>query len=76
MSDVTTTDGSVFTHEQSADLAYMVYERFGHDIDAACDAWSRMLQNDTCRADFVDLLVNALGRMPHNESIRHLLIAA
>ena len=73
--DVITTDGSTFTYEQSADMALMVYRRFGHDVDAAAAAWRRLLQNDCETADFIDLLVNAAARLPQNEAVKHLLVA-
>ncbi len=75
MADVTTTDGTVFTHEQSADLALMVYYRFGKDMDSAAAAWRRMLQNNCETSDYIDLLVNAAARLPQNAAIRHLLAA-
>jgi hypothetical protein len=73
MADITTTEGTVFTHEQSADLALMIYYRFGRDMNASCAAWKRMLQNSTPVEDFTDLLINAAARLPRNEAIRHLL---
>jgi hypothetical protein len=73
MSDIMTTSGETFTHEQSADLALMIYRRFGRDRDAARAAWNRMLQNNCDITQFTDLLIDAVGRLPQNAAIRHLL---
>lgn len=73
MSNITTTDGSVFTHEQSADLALMIYHRFGRDMNSAAAAWRRMLQNNCDNSDYIDLVINAASRLPQNAAIRHLL---
>lgn len=75
MSDITTTEGKVFTHEQSADLALMIYQRFGREMEPAAAAWRRMLQNNCETTDYIDLLVNAVARLPQNAAIRELLAA-
>jgi len=75
MSDITTTEGKVFTHEQSADLALMIYYRFGREIEPASAAWRRMLGNNCETADYMDLLTNAAARLPQNAAIRFLLAA-
>lgn len=43
---VTTTCGEVFSENDAADLAFMVYRRFGRDINAAHLAWMRLLVNN------------------------------
>jgi len=42
--DVVTTRGETFTGEQSAEMAYMIYVRWGRDIGAAHSAWKRLHQ--------------------------------
>ena len=59
--DVTTTDGEVFTHEQACQMAELVYFRFGKNLRAAAEAWSRMMQNDTSPAQFAGLLDDNIG---------------
>ena len=58
--DITTTDGEVFTHESACQMAELVYLRFGKDLKAASEAWSRMMQNDTSPAQFAGLIEDAL----------------
>jgi len=54
--DVTTTAGDLFTHHMSAQMARLVYVRFGRDAEAAAAAWRRMLQNTTTTAEFEALV--------------------
>lgn len=49
---VTTTNGEPFSGEQSAQLAHLVWLRFGKDDNAACAAWNRLLQNNCRISDF------------------------
>jgi len=53
---ITTTDGTPFTPADSADLARLVYKRFGRDPDAATAAWRRMLGNSCEVSDFMALV--------------------
>jgi len=53
---VTTTNGSKFTGEDSARLAFLIYRRFGCHLEGACEAWRRMLQNDCPLSAFADLV--------------------
>ena len=53
---VTTTNGSEFTGQDSADMARLVYRRFGCNLKAACAVWRRMLQNNCPEADFAALV--------------------
>lgn len=73
MTDVTTTAGETFSYEDHADMALMVYRRFGYDVDAAAAAWRRMLQNNASTGDFMDLLIDAAARLPANKQIAHIL---
>jgi hypothetical protein len=57
---VTTTNGSLFTGEQSAKLAILVYKRFGCNMSAACKAWRRMLESNCPEADFAALISTGL----------------
>jgi len=54
--DITTTSGETFTAIQSAELARLVYLRFGRDVGAAHSAWQRMLQNNCSLRSFQTLL--------------------
>jgi hypothetical protein len=54
--DITTTKGERFTYDDSADLAWMVWRRFGRDLTAATAAWNRLLGNN-CDATQFDRLV-------------------
>jgi hypothetical protein len=53
---VTTTNGTPFTGKQSADLAWLVYLRFGCDEFDALQAWRRLLQNNCGLNQFVALV--------------------
>ena len=53
---ITTTCGERFTREDSAQLAYMIYVRFGRDVAAGAAAWRRMLQNSCTDAQFEELV--------------------
>ena len=55
-SDVTTTNGDVFTIVEHVDLARLILKRFGYDLTAATEAWCRLLQNDTQPSDFAELV--------------------
>lgn len=53
---VTTTDGTRFTGEESAQLARLIHKRFGHDDEAAAETWRRMLGNSTPTHVFMELV--------------------
>ena len=59
--DVTTANGERFSTEQSADLAYMVYRRFGRNIPAAVAAWRRLLENNCDDVHFEALLALSMS---------------
>lgn len=54
--DITTTNGKVFTWAQSAELARMIFQRFGENLESATMAWNRMLQNNCDSHQFRKLL--------------------
>jgi hypothetical protein len=54
--EVTTTDGTIFTPVDHVDLARLIYKRFGHNPEAATEAWRRMLQNSATVEDFMGLV--------------------
>ena len=56
MSTITTTDGKHFHMADHADMARLVYRRFGHDLVASTAAWRRLLQNSATEQDFLNLL--------------------
>lgn len=53
---VTTTDGTRFTGEDATQLARLIHKRFGHDDEAATEAWRRMLGNSTPVSKFMELV--------------------
>lgn len=53
---ITTTAGESFTWEEHKALARLVYKRFGRNLDAACLAWRRLLENSCPISDFADLV--------------------
>ncbi|CAE7314011.1 unnamed protein product, partial [Symbiodinium microadriaticum] len=53
---VTTTNGKPFTMTQHAEMARLVFLRFGEDAEAATAAWSRMLESNCEVADFMELV--------------------
>jgi hypothetical protein len=54
---VMTTAREEFTGSDSADLAWLLYRRFGRDFVAAHVAWCRLLQNNCTVRQFSDLAV-------------------
>ncbi len=56
----TTCGGEPFTFRQCAQLAYLIYVRFGRSLGAACLAWERMLQNTTDLSDFRELVESGM----------------
>lgn len=56
MSDIKTINGEIFSHEKSCELAYLIYERFGKDLDSAHSAWRRLLQNNCSKNQYNDLI--------------------
>jgi hypothetical protein len=53
---ITTVNGKQFTHGDHVQLAKLVYERFGCDLQDACNAWQRLLQNNCSLRQFRDLI--------------------
>lgn len=54
--DIITLLEEKFSYDESADLAFLVYRRFGRDAAAASSAWSRLMQNATSPASFRRLI--------------------
>ena len=54
--DIITTNGENFSHDNSADLAWMVYVRFGRNLASAHAAWCRLLQNNCYMSDYEKLI--------------------
>lgn len=52
---VTTTSGETFTGEEHAQMAHLIYKRFGYDVTLAANKWRQMLQNNVSDADFLKL---------------------
>jgi hypothetical protein len=53
---ITTTNKERFSDEESRDLAFLVYKRFGRDESAAADAWRRLLVNNCSTGQFMALV--------------------
>lgn len=54
---VVTTNGEGFSEQDHADMAWLVYRRFGRDGIAAAAAWRRLLQNNCTDAQFRELML-------------------
>jgi hypothetical protein len=54
--DITTTKGERFSYEDSCDMAWLVYRRFGRDLVSAADAWRRLLGNNCDNTQFHQLV--------------------
>ena len=52
---ITTTNGERFTDEEHAALARLMFKRFGKEEGPFCNAWRRMLQNNSENADIMRL---------------------
>lgn len=59
---ITTTAKEPFTLFQSAELAHLIWLRFGRDDRAATEAWLRLLENDTTIGEFVRLRTLTLAQ--------------
>ena len=53
---VTTTSGEKFSGRQSAQLAFLVYKRFGSNVDSALAAYQRLMQSNVDRRSFEKLI--------------------
>lgn len=56
--NITTTAGETFSMDDHARMAWLIFVRFGRNIEAGAAAWRRMLQNSATEEDFEEL-VNA-----------------
>ena len=54
--DIKTTSGETFSYHNSCLMAYLVYLRFGRDLDSATAAWNRLLQNNCTKDQFFGLV--------------------
>jgi len=52
---ITTTKKEQFSDEESRDLAFLVYKRFGREESAAAAAWRRLLGNNCSDGQFMAL---------------------
>lgn len=59
--DVKTTANETFTGAESAQLAALIFKRFGRNEETAAAAWRRLLQNN-CTTDQFMALVNEVER--------------
>jgi hypothetical protein len=61
---VTTTNKEVFSVDESAELARLVFKRFGRDSDVAAAAWRRMLGNNCTVSQYLKLVDHAYRDSP------------
>lgn len=61
---ITTTAKEEFTMEEHADMARLIFKRFGNDLHAATRAWRRLMENCTTEEQFQDLLNTHKPIMP------------
>lgn len=54
--DIRTASGDIFTAKEHAELARLIYRRWGSNIEAAANAWRRLFQNSTTEKEFEKLL--------------------
>jgi hypothetical protein len=59
MDDIKTTAGEIFSYEDSATVAYLIYRRFGRDFVVAHAAWMRLFQ-DNCSMQQFKEMVNSI----------------
>ena len=64
MQQVTTTNKEVFSVDESAELARLVFKRFGRDEEVATAAWRRMLGNSCTVSQFRQLVNHAYRDTP------------
>jgi len=55
---VYTTNREPFTYGQCAQLAYLIWLRFGCDMPSARAAWCRMLENNCTLNEFCELVLS------------------
>lgn len=53
---ITTVCGETFTTQDSCELAFTIYRRFGRDMASAHRAWCRMLENNCSLTSFEKLV--------------------
>ena len=53
---VTTTNGEVFTGEEHAQLAHLIWARWGKNYIAAHVAWKRLFENSASLSQFTSLV--------------------
>lgn len=53
---IRTTNEELFSFADSADMAWMVYRRFGRDLVSATAAWNRLMQNNCNATQFSELV--------------------
>lgn len=60
--DITTVCGEKFEHEDSCDMAFMIYRRFARDMADAHIAWKRLLQNSCSLRQFGKMVLEGRSR--------------
>ncbi len=53
---ITTVCGENFSYQDSCELAFTIYRRFGRDMASAHKAWCRMLENNCGLTSFEKLV--------------------
>jgi hypothetical protein len=53
---ITTTNGESFTDQEHAEMARLIYKRFGRDPKSATKAWQRLMENNCTEQQFMELV--------------------
>lgn len=56
---IITTKGEAFTYDESANLAFMIYKRFGRDAELAASKWRTLLGITHNDMQFFALVMNS-----------------
>lgn len=62
---VTTTEGKAFTEADVAQLAHLIYRRWGSDLEAAAVAYRRLMQNSCSLGQFSEMVRAHDARLPY-----------
>lgn len=54
---IKTVSGETFSSQDSCQLAFLIYRRFGRDMESAHKAWMRLLENNCSFSSFEKLVL-------------------
>lgn len=60
--NITTVCGEKFDYQDSCDMAFMIYRRFGREMEGAHIAWKRLLQNSCELKQFEKMVLDGQSR--------------